>query len=91
MRYQTSSQQGVCMFKLKKWLWTQWQKLLGTDRAYARYLAHFNRYQRQAVDDELQQSLNLKPMSKQAFEQAWQKKTLKPGGKSCGCSSGGCH
>jgi hypothetical protein len=91
MRYQTSSQQGVRMFKLKKWLWTQWQKLLGTDRAYARYLAHFNRYQRQAVDDELQQSLNLKPMSKQAFEQAWQKKTLKPGGKSCGCSSGGCH
>jgi hypothetical protein len=77
------------MFKFKKWLWTQWQKLLGTDRAYARYLSHFHRYQAQAADNELQQSLNLKPMSRQAFEQAWQKKTLKPTGKSCGCKHGG--
>jgi hypothetical protein len=30
-------------------------------------------------------------MSREAFEQAWQKKTLKPAGKACGCSSGGCH
>ncbi|WP_229008055.1 hypothetical protein [Methylophilus sp. Leaf408] len=77
------------MFKLKKWLWTQWQNLRGTDRAYARYLSHFHRYQAQAADNELQQSLNLKPMSRQAFEQAWQKKTLKPTGKSCGCKPGG--
>lgn len=79
------------MFKLKKWWWTQWQKLLGSDRAYAKYLAHFKRYQTHVVDPELQQSLQLKPMSKEEFVQAWQKKTLKPSGKSCGCSSGGCH
>lgn len=79
------------MFKLKKWVWTQWQKLLGTNRAYAKYLANFNRYRTQAADDELQQLLNLKPMSREEFEQAWQKKPLKPSGKSCGCSSGGCH
>jgi hypothetical protein len=78
------------MFKLKKWVWTQWQKMLGTDRAYARYVAHFERYRAQASDDELQQSLNLKPMSREAFEQAWHKKTIKPAGKSCGCQSGGC-
>lgn len=76
------------MFKLKKWFWTQWQKLLGTDRAYARYLAHFQRYQTQVVDSDLQQSLNIKPMSKEEFERAWQKKTIKPAGKACGCKPG---
>ncbi len=75
------------MFTLKKWLWSQWQKLRGSDRAYAKYLAHFQHYQAQVVNPELQQSLNLQPMSKEAFLQAWQKQGLSTGGKSCGCSS----
>jgi hypothetical protein len=78
------------MFTLKKWWWTQWQKLIGSDRAYAKYLAHFERYQTQVVDIELQQSLNITPMSKDEFLQAWQKKPLKPSGKSCGCKPGCC-
>lgn len=78
------------MFAFKKWLWRRWQALLGADRAYARYLKHFQHYQTQVVDRELQQSLNLQPMSKQAFMQAWQQKTGKPTGKSCGCKPGGC-
>jgi hypothetical protein len=75
------------MFKLKKWLWTQWQKLRGADRAYAKYLAHFQHYQAQVVNSELQQSLNIQPMSKEAFLQAWQKQGLSNGGKSCGCKT----
>ncbi|WP_029147856.1 hypothetical protein [Methylophilus sp. 5] len=76
------------MFTLKKWIWTQWQKLRGADRAYAKYLSHFQHYQSQVVDSELQQSLNIQPMSKAAFLQAWQNKGLKPAGKSCGCKTG---
>lgn len=76
------------MFAFKQWIWRKWQNLLGADRAYARYIAHFERYQTQVVDKHLQQSLQLKPMSKEAFVQAWQQKTLKPAGKSCGCKSG---
>lgn len=79
------------LFKVKQWLWTRWQSLLGTDRAYARYLKHFEHYQTKVVDGALQQSLNIQPMSKEAFLAAWQKKPRKPNGKSCGCSSGGCH
>lgn len=78
------------MFALKKWLWTQWQKIRGADRTYAKYLAHFQHYQTQVVDDALQQSLNIQPMSKEAFLKAWQNKGLKPAGKSCGCKTGGC-
>ncbi len=79
------------MFTLKKWLWTQWQKLRGADRAYARYLAHFAHYQTEVVDSDLQQSLQLQPMSKEAFIALWQKQGLqKASGKACGCKTGGC-
>ena len=33
------------MFKFKKWLWTKLTGFMGSDRAYAKYLAHFNHYQ----------------------------------------------
>lgn len=75
------------MFTIKKWLWSQWQKLRGADRAYAKYLAHFEHYQAEVVNSELQQSLNIQPMSKEAFLQAWQKQGLTSGGKSCGCKT----
>jgi hypothetical protein len=78
------------MFSFKKWLWRQWQSWRGADRAYAKYLAHFQHYQSQVVDPALQQSLQLQPMSKEAFLQAWQQKGLKPAGKSCGCKTGCC-
>lgn len=77
-------------FSLKKWIWTQWQQWRGVDRAYAKYLAHFQHYQTQVVDGALQQSLNIQPMTKEAFLKAWQQKGLTPAGKSCGCQSGGC-
>lgn len=77
------------MFTLKKWLWTQWQKWRGADRAYAKYLAHFAHYQTQVVSTDLQDSIGLQPMSKQAFLAVWQKKGLtKSKGTSCGCNSG---
>lgn len=78
------------MFKSKQWLWRLWQRLVGIDRAYAKYLAQFQRYQQQAVDSELHQSLQLKPMTKEAFIAAWQQKTVKSSGKSCGCKPGCC-
>ena len=34
---------GGCMFALKKWLWTQWQKIRGADRAYAKYLIRIDK------------------------------------------------
>lgn len=78
------------MFAFKQWWWRKWQNLRGADRAYAKYLAHFQHYQTQVVDSELQQSLQLSPMSKEQFLQVWQQKTLKPTGKSCGCKPGCC-
>lgn len=78
------------MFALKQWLWRKWQMRLGTDRAYARYLAHFEHYQKQVVSGELQTALKLTPMSKEAFIQAWHQPGVKSEGKSCGCSNTGC-
>lgn len=78
---------GIAVFTLKKWFWAQWQKLRGADRAYAKYLAHFEHYQAQVVNSELQQSLNIKPMSKEAFLKDWQKQGLTSSGKSCGCKT----
>ncbi|NOS96169.1 MAG: hypothetical protein HOP26_07080 [Methylotenera sp.] len=62
------------MFKLKKWLWTKMTGLLGADRAYAKYLAHFNHYQNNVVDKALQKDLNVKPMTKEAFLKVWKQK-----------------
>lgn len=73
------------MFALKKWLWTQWQKLRGVDRAYARYLAHFEQVRSAADDQALRESLQLQPMQRDEFIKVWQQKGLTSGGKSCGC------
>jgi len=70
------------MFKLKKWLWTKITAMLGSDRAYAKYLAHFNHYQNHVVDRELQKDLNLQPMSKEEFLRVWKPKSK--------CKSGCC-
>jgi hypothetical protein len=68
------------MFELKKWLWTKITGLMGTDRAYDRYLAHFNYYQLNVVDTELQKDLNVKAMSKEEFLKVWkQSKKCKSG------------
>jgi len=48
--------------------------LLGVNRAYAKYLAHFNHYQKNVVDSELQKDLNLKAMSKEEFLKVWKRK-----------------
>ncbi|OYY48109.1 MAG: hypothetical protein B7X98_00345 [Methylophilaceae bacterium 17-43-7] len=66
------------MFKLKKWLWQRYMLLIGAERAYAKYLAHFYHYQQHVADSALQQDLNLAPMTKQAFLAAWQTKRTKP-------------
>lgn len=65
------------MFRLKKWLWTKLTELRGPDRAYANYLAHFKHYQENVADKTLQQDLNVKPMSKEAFLKAWNKPATK--------------
>ncbi|PPC83240.1 MAG: hypothetical protein CTY38_04765 [Methylotenera sp.] len=62
------------MFKLKKWIWTKITELLGADRAYAKYLAHFKHYQNNVVDSELQKELNVKPMNKEEFLKLWKPK-----------------
>ena len=68
------------MFKFKKWLWTKITSFLGADRAYAKYLAHFNNYQRNVVNTELQKDLNVKAMSKEEFLNVWKpKKKCKTG------------
>lgn len=64
------------MFKFKKWLWTKISGLLGANRAYAKYLAHFNHYQTNVVDKALQKELNVKAMTKEEFLKVW-----KPGKK----------
>lgn len=40
---------------------------MGEDRAYDKYLTHFNHYQKNVVDSELQKDLNVKVMSKEEF------------------------
>ena len=59
------------MFKFKKWLWTKMTVFMGSDRAYAKYLAHFNHYQMNVVDSDLQKNLNVKAMSKEEFLKVW--------------------
>ena len=61
------------MFKFKKWIWTKLTGLMGPDRAYAKYLAHFKYYQVNVVDSELQKDLNVKAMSKDEFLKFWKK------------------
>lgn len=61
------------MFKFKKWIWTKLTGLMGPDRAYAKYLAHFKYYQVNVVDSELQKDLNVKAMSKDEFLKLWKK------------------
>jgi hypothetical protein len=62
---------GFDVFKIKKWLWTKTTGLMGVDRAYAKYLAHFNDYQANKVDSDLQQDLNVKAMTKEEFIKVW--------------------
>ncbi|MDI1308984.1 MAG: hypothetical protein PSV17_06065 [Methylotenera sp.] len=59
------------MFKFKKWLWAKITRFLGLNRAYEKYLAHFNHYQTNVVDGELQKDLNVKAMSKEEFTKVW--------------------
>lgn len=68
------------MFKFKKWLWSKITLLMGVNRAYAKYIAHFNHYQKNIVNRDLQKDLNIKAMTKEEFTKVWQAKTKrKPG------------
>ncbi len=60
------------IFSIKKWLWTKLIGLMGSERAYAKYLAHFNHHQANVVNAELQQELNVKVMTKAEFLKVWQ-------------------
>ena len=62
----------MIFFKVKKWIWTKLRTLRGSDRAYAKYLAHFNDYQANKVDSGLQKDLNVKVMTKEEFLKVWQ-------------------
>lgn len=79
-------------FRAKKWLWTKVTEGRGPDRAYAKYLANFNRVQANA-DSELQKALNVKAMTKDEFIRAWngtsKSKASKsnPGKNKTGCCS----
>jgi len=55
------------MITFKKWLWGKLTAIMGEDRAYDKYLTHFNHYQKNVVDSELQKDLNVKVMSKEEF------------------------
>lgn len=57
-------------FRAKKWLWTKFTEGRGPDKAYAKYLANFNRVQASA-DSALQKELNVKAMTKDEFVRAW--------------------
>lgn len=69
------------MFKLKKWLWSKWCAMRGSDRAYAKYLKHFKHYQENIADKALQRDLNITPMTKEEFLKAWHKKPIQSGCK----------
>ena len=67
-------------FKVKKWIWKKLKNLRSVDRAYSRYLAHFDDYQANKVDRSLQQDLKVKPMTKEEFIKVWKPaKKCKPG------------
>jgi len=68
-------------FRAKKWLWTKITERRGPDRAYAKYLANFNRIQANA-DSTLQKELNIKAMTKEEFIRAWNGSHKSQGGKS---------
>lgn len=57
-------------FRAKKWLWTKLTEGRGPDKAYAKYLANFNRVQANA-DSALKKELNVKAMTKAEFIRMW--------------------
>ena len=73
---------GIDMFfRAKKWLWTKITEGRGPDRAYAKYLANFNRVQANA-DRTLQEDLNVKAMTKAEFVRVWNGTTQSKSSKS---------
>ena len=74
-------------FRAKKWLWTKITEGRGPDKAYAKYLANFNRVHAN-VDDKLQKELNVKAMTKGEFIRVWNGTNKLNAGKSKpGCCS----
>ena len=59
------------MFRLKKWLWTNIMTIRGADRAYTKYLQHFEDYQANKSNSELQKELNVTAMTKDEFLKVW--------------------
>ena len=70
------------MFTFKKWMWGKFTAIMGEDRAYDKYLIHFNHYQKNVVDSELQKDLNVKVLSKEEFLKVRKIKTK--------CKTSGC-
>jgi len=74
-------------FRAKKWLWTKFIEGRGPDKAYAKYLANFNRMQANA-DGALQKELSVKAMTKAEFIRVWNGTSQSKQGKSKqGCCS----
>jgi retron-type reverse transcriptase len=74
-------------FRAKKWLWTKLTEGRGPDKAYAKYLANFNRVQAN-TDGALQKELNVKAMTKAVFIRVWNgTNQSKPGKSKPGCCS----
>tara|TARA_B110000971_G_scaffold166250_1_gene170318 strand:- start:9 stop:275 length:267 start_codon:yes stop_codon:yes gene_type:complete len=74
-------------FRAKKWLWTKLTEERGPDKAYAKYLANFNRVQAN-TDGALQKELNVKAMTKAEFIRVWNGTNQSKQGKSKqGCCS----
>lgn len=67
-------------FRAKKWLWTKFIEGRGPDKAYAKYLANFNRMQANA-DGALQKELNVKAMTKAEFIRVWNGTSQSKSGK----------
>lgn len=72
---------GFEWFKFKKWLWTTVVKKRGPDKAYAKYLANFNRVQANAADSALQNELDVKAMTKDEFIRVWNGTSQSKAGK----------
>jgi len=75
-------------FRAKKWLWTTITERKGPGKAYAKYLANFNRVQANAGTGDLQKELSVKAMTKEEFVRVWNGSHKSVSGKSKpGCCS----
>ena len=68
-------------FRAKKQLWTKFTEGRGPDKAYAKYLANYNRMQANTADGALQKELNVKAITKAEFIRVWNGASQSKSGK----------